>query len=609
MPLSSHATRLRRMLGVLGWVTAVCVGAGRARAVAVLACTLAGILGQAAAFGVVLLFINVQRAGEPLVFAGVTIPSRLDLAAALAWVGLVLVAAFVAAACAYLGESLSLTLGRSALDAVQRRGLAGLGRMHRIASSPARQTHVEDAARRALGGDAISFLRVSMLIPRLIVATVSFLVFFAGLFMLDTRLTLVVIGVLALALAPLAVVNVRLVKAARAYEDTARGQSSVLRRTLDLAAAQSLPGSPTPPWIDAYLDHPLRHRAFNALRQILLARRRVGLVQNLLFGAVIATALVLYIASGRGERDGWGPLLAYLIAFRIAAGHLTTTLTLLTGFNRFHAKLARLAEFLRAADAPVVETAADPAAATDRSPRLRVVDTPLPGSAADHRLEPGTVTYLLTPRRLTAYALPMLCRRMTRGRRAGARLLSSLAFTGDLWRPPAMPLSHLMTGEANPGPERRERLRETLAAWGLAELVSSLPGGLDTVMGEEELRGLPPDAAAALALIPGFLADASVLFVSWSGLNGMSAPARNDAIERLRRDAAVVLAGSRPHAPVPAVASAVVVAADDGVSGIGPPAWFAALDARQLEERGFTAARTAVAVPDDDDEDDEEWMD
>lgn len=373
---------------------------------------------------------------------------------------------------------------------------------------------------------------------------------------LSPGLTAVVAAVLAAYAVPFYWLNLNVVRASREHEVQGRESAAAVSRLVAFLLDRSAPGG------RRWADGRVLRGGLEALRDILLARRRVQRLQDVFFGVILVVVLLVFGVFIARDSASWSGLIAYLAALRFASTAMSTAARFVTATNRFLPQVRRYVEF----PSGPRSVAAPRAAAAGQELELVAVDPKLPGTAASLRVVPGDRVLCAWAPPLSAVTLPAFLGALCGG--DGRSHPGGVFFYGGNAPLPPVRLAD-MAGRADGAAGRAETLLEKL---GLHDEVRGLPRGLHEVLTPEVAARLTPSLRYTLGALEGLLADWRLVVLGWPALDRLDAPFRRRLLDLLG-DRIVIVVSPELTALQPEELPVTVVLDDAGVHGIGPATW------------------------------------
>lgn len=388
------------------------------------------------------------------------------------------------------------------------------------------------------------------------------------LFVLDARLTLVVLP-FALLLAPfLYRVALSLKRSASAYYgDIGEDMRIESSRLVELVDSTSSPGALDEAMIESALgESGTLHRFYDVQDELRLGGNRAALVTSVFRSAFVLFALLLLGYNALRGRLAWGSAIAYVVALGQMMGQLQSLVITSSSLGRFYPDLGRLAEVFEAS-------------------ALVALPAPLPfpdairiRAGGDH--DPGQREVVLRPGERAAYY-----QRYPLGRIERALWIAPLEKASDAppgcWRqarfvsarrrPLGLPLAALLSGEPSAPPAAVAAAKALLARFGLESAAAALPDGLFTRITPELWEQLGDGLRAALRLAPLRGGPPGAVFVEADVLAGVE-PRQADRLLELLSAHLVLVCLRRPGLPPVPVSSGLLCEGDE-VTAVGDARW------------------------------------
>jgi hypothetical protein len=340
------------------------------------------------------------------------------------------------------------------------------------------------------------------------------LVLAAGaLFVVNTPLTLLVLGILAVATPFLRRASIH-GAAQRARLQLQAPEFSRQRRLLQ----ERVFGSPTPV-APADIGRAMRHAMLGQQH----AMESGKLIAQVAIGCALFVVLVIQGGATLSQESNWSALLAYVVALSFFGGSLAGLARTLVNINRFYPQAARYARFVASSTR---EAAAPPAAGGAyrlNAPRLE------PDAGADDGLElrAGQRCALVVPREVTRYTAGLIGRLLQAGP-TGA--------PGEALPLPWFANRHAPVGEGSlreclglPAECSREALDAELAS---LRADVRLPASLERPLTEAQRAALLPHGPFLLMALSGILNRRPLLILEGEGLGALDGAVRERLLER-----------------------------------------------------------------------------
>jgi hypothetical protein len=386
----------------------------------------------------------------------------------------------------------------------------------------------------------------------------------AALFYLEARMTLLFLGVMAVAMISYYRTNAASARATRRYEAVAPTTRKGLHQLLPSFQTLSQP-APSRAELGAALDAEAVSEETDAFGERFGAHIHAEFLGVAIMGVALA-ALTAYM--GREALAGampWTRLVAYVLVLRITLNAIQSLLRTFAFFSRFYPAIDRLNRFFAASNGSTNDEPLSPLA-LHAGGRAR---TEQPD--ATRSVQAGEVIEVILPVPLSRYSIGLLAAVLAgddQGRRR--QLLGHMAMARPLTVPPvaASMRSLLMLNGTHDSAALQARLGEHAAT--IEEAVGTDP---DVVVPCEAWTGLPDEAMTRLVLATAEASRRPVLVLD-RGL------ATTGELERLQAEASdrivVVCSSGAPSEHDELGISRTVVASVHGdILAIGSPAWIA----------------------------------
>lgn len=532
--------QIRRYVRAVLWVIHDGLHDEKKRIATILALNAIGVATAAASLGTALLYANRAAHNKPMVLPGHDLPT--DAVSSIAIVSAFAVAAgLLSATSLFAAQVLVQRLAR----AYQKRSMR---RLLKIACRPDVETLLEAAS--AATSRAFSLPDLVILSSRfsayalraLVEATLPLsytILCIAFMFWIDPVTSAVLAGLAVFYLIPLSAIYRGVARRHRIFREAAPGLMSGLRQSLTALQGTSGPLLDERLWDPALLDHPELERVQDALYGRLLGRSKVAFLNG---GFLVLCLLVIFLVlvwSGEVEAISWTPILAYLIALRMAWQGLQKGTLVLTEVNRFFPEFELLAAMLDTADStprPVPTEAGRPL----KQPVCVSV------GASDHiSVRPGSITLALTGGDRGTAALRHSAQLILRSAETvEASAVKLLCHDAPRPIPGARLVDQALGLDATA--DRVALFEQHLRDLGVLDEIETLPGGLRTTLTRPQLAALSNDAAFAICAEYCLDPEPAIVVQSVRGLEPLT-PALHEAWLHAHRSNALVLVSCSPR--------------------------------------------------------------
>ena len=568
----SQATRRGRLFGnIIFWMMMDIRRSAKGLYGRIVAFSVLSVCARLGAIGSFMVYVNAQLKAQPIVLAGVELPSDTGLWTLLIWGSAAFLLASATGLSTYLADVTSFRMSREAMRRVVDRAMVIIAAGQNRPLAMGDQFGLTKATRKALTGDALMYMRAMLVLGGVAIPLTTFVVAAAVLMKLNLQLTLILVPVLMIYVIPFYALNRAVATASRSYEECRQHRAGVLTRLLDFASQTQYPGVTRPVWTELYQADPSVRGSMDAFRGIILARRRVAFLQDGFFGVILLVILVAFGSFLLSEDFAWIPVLAYFVALRFAVTGMGGTAAVVTAVNRFAPQLNRLNEFL-SLDMEAAAVGIDPEA---KSWTFRTAGPGLDGSALSVKPQPGDFIACIDPCPTDSYRLIEFCQRLlgTSNQTKCNRLLGAMFYCGDVRSFPGLPIVQILTGEREPEATTIDQAQRVLERFGVLNEIKALPLGMQTILTPESTDGLSPLCRYALCLVPGVRSSRQYFVLDWKPLARMGSEARQVVFDNLS-DRIVMLISKRTPVDLLSQASLVVVLDESTISGIGDTDWF-----------------------------------
>lgn len=256
----------------------------------------------------------------------------------------------------------------------------------------------------------------------------------AALFYLEARMTLLFLGLMAVAMVSYYRANAATAAATRRYEAVAPSTRRGLHALLSSFQTSSQP-DPARTELEAALDLDAVDEETASFRERFGAHIHAELLGFVIMGIALAGLMAFMGRDALAGELPWTRLVAYIVVLRLTLGGIRSLLSTFAFFSRFYPSIDRLNRFFAASSS----TASDaPLAALP----LRTGPATLTGSeAASAPVEVGETIEVVLPVPLSRYSLGLLAPAFTNGDPVQRRRLLGQTVLAARLAPPPMPAS------------------------------------------------------------------------------------------------------------------------------------------------------------------------
>ncbi len=612
MNVATIRAKLTAYAQVYGWLVGDVARSMPLASISVVLLSVIGIMTRLGAIGLVLAYVKALGSGADANIAGVAIAATTELESLGLWAGATLVLALIAAVSTYAAEWLAFEIASGYMRRAARLVLHAFeaGGGPQVPNLPLYQE--QDHVRKLLSRDLNMVLRATLILLRCVIPLVTVIVAAVWMVMIHAMLSAIVLVFLAIYAAPFFLLNARVVRASRDREQHSVGVGSGIRRLLPMVMNRRGASEQRRNWADVYHDMLPIDENLSALQDILLARKRVGLLQDVLFGFVLVASLIVFALLLADGDTSWALFLMYLVALRFAAAALKSIASFITSSNRFVPQVRRYVEFVRSSRLRTVSdevehtsVAANPLSQFE----IRCAKPALEGSASSCDVGPGQPVLVVNMLPLHVGSLRRWSRQLCAGAKLGDQLWWQAYYLGDVSRLPMLRLSEIVAHDASIVSRESAHVQAVFDQLGVFEEYRNLPGGLETILDTTVDLRMSRSLRYAIALMEGVITHRPIIVLDWSALSAHS-DSFVKAVADVLNDRVLLLAAGDVPRVMPDIAQSAVVVEDD-VIGIGDGLWYEsaqvqlvsrwrpALDARAK----VVQTQSAGSLLDDDDED------
>ena len=600
----SQATRRVRLFGnIISWMVTDLRRSAKGLYSLIVAFSVLGVFARLGAIGSFMIYIHAQQTGLPIVLGGVQLPSDTGLWTLVLWGSAALVLALAAGVSTYLADVTTFRMARKAMRRVVDRAMAVVAAGQARPLALGNQLGLTKAARKALTGDAMMFMRAMLVFGGVAVPLVTFGVAIVVLFWLDSQLTLILLPVLVIYAIPFYGLNRAIATASRSYEERRQNRAGILTQLLKFASQTQFPGIARPAWSDLSRTEPKGRSSVDAFRGIILLRKRVLLLQDAFFGVVL---FVLLIAFGRfiaTDEVAWEPLVWYLIALRFAVQGMGQTASAAIRITRFSPQIQRLKQFTAVNTQEPAEHAKDGQAWTFSSS-----EPVLPGSQRSAAPVAGDVVACIDPGPIDSFCLVELCSRLlgTTNSKKCRRLIDDMFYCGDVRDFPELSIRQPLTGQMNPDPKSVNEAKRVLEHLGVLKEIEALDAAPRTTLSSDSIKALSPLCRYAICLAPGLASQRRYFVLDWKPLSRMDVQTQQAIVELLSDRIVVFVTSAQIPDELLSHVSLVIVLDGSAIRGIGDAQWYRSLTDRSRGHLQLVGAGGTLDQSDDEEIDDDE---
>lgn len=390
------------------------------------------------------------------------------------------------------------------------------------------------------GGDAKICGRVLRAIVPILPSTVAFGIFIALMAYLDAKLTLIVIGMLAAA-------------SVFFYRTGLGAAASTVRHELGRPKAKrekksirdALRWGTTPfgldsPLLTAVFEKGHTQKVADAFIKAKASAHQSHLINTILGAFVLMLIVVVKGTEILSRGSGWGDLVAFLIAGRLALGHFIPLTQSLTRVNRFYPKVTRYCRFLERVTKELAECVGDDAAES-KGP----IQVTVPLKDVEDKtlvLKSRARIAFLQRAPLDWFSLPIVARAFAWEQSKDAPKPVALGAVQLVQYKPPSWRSSIREVFALPDDLSHGALLRQLAGVGVqSEELSALPSKLDRMLSPEAWQKIPPAVAAVVALLSAVHTPRPLIILSGELLTGVSDFVAHEFLDERLRDRLLIL--------------------------------------------------------------------
>lgn len=404
-----------------------------------------------------------------------------------------------------------------------------------------------------------------------IVPAVTLMAVIAGLFLLELRLTLVLVAVMAVSAGFLYRVNRKGSRAGRSMEATATGAAREYKRTVGWLRGSAFPKPDDPDWLATSLtEHKKVQRHFRAYAQWLRSTENARLVSNLVAAASFVAILGVFGSQILSTGKGFGVMAVYLVALQRGMVSFRNVNQQVSGINRLYPQIKRYLAFVDTSEALLGMSKAERPGFF----RLEVTQPALDETTTAVDLDSPARIGVLAPISVNRYSLSLLVDSLFGGSDTpSARyVLRSSAFATPGYEPLAG--QSFRTSVGIPAGWTRNELRRALASLAFTDAdTESLPA-LDRSCSEDQWRLVPDGVRFALGVLSAERSTADWIFLDERGLLPLSEEQRIAILDHVMARFAVIVYHHRKPRPGNYGEGLIAVVDGQTLIGLGDVQWF-----------------------------------
>ncbi len=580
-PIGRTATILRRLRAfrrIHGWLIQDMLRQDCPRFPLAICLSIGGVAAQALSYVTVLFYVRGRINEEPVVLWNLSIPSEGTTPILLAWGGVAVGLAAMAAVVCYLGDSMSFTVARRYAEYGAGRVLAIVARPQPI-KVPTDIDGPSTAPRfvlRVLGSGMNAQIRLIMAVVNVVSPLIMLVVAGVALFAISVPMTLVMGTVMLVFAVPFYWINKSVVRAARARELHGRRVGRTVVRLVTAIMQTRYTNGRDLQWGETFVGGRDLQQNLQALRGILVLKRQIDPIRELTFGVVLLVLLVMFGRAAEGGTISWDLLLAYLVALRWSMGSFTRVAASVTAMTRLLPLVARYVDFRRVNERRAVDTP-EPTRHSgetfDWPLSLCVADDALPESLAQLDLNPGDSVCVVYPEEVARGTFSRFCDRLTRrSQHAGADLNRHALFQAAAAPPPLFTLRETIAGGGSLDAAQRDAVLRLLTETGVMGEFGKLEAELETVVDLDLAEHLSRRLAFMLGIMHGLVEHTPFVVLSGASLGRLSAKDRVQLLGLFQDRVVLVLFETLPTS-APGGMDHTIVIGENGIRGMGGRKW------------------------------------
>lgn len=615
-------SKLRSYGRIYGWLMKDIARAQAGRSLLVVILSLLSVATRIIAIGLALLYAKARSTGQPVQILDWEFHASNESSNLLLWSGAVLSVALMAAAFTYLAEWTAFQTAKKYIIRANELILDAYGTDQPARSASDSANHL----RRLLSRDTNMVLRASLILMRSVMPVFLLIGAVIGMFVIHSLLSVIVLLLGTFYAVPFFLLNAQVIRASRKREQHVSEVGAGVRRLLPMILHRRGPSDSQRKWSHLFHESMPIEQNLSALKDILLARKRVGFLQDVYLGVALVLSLVVFGLIVADRPSSWVEFIAYLAALRFVSTSMKTIASTVTTTNRFLPQVRRYVEFVQppgnaetiaAEESADVDTDFDKNRQRDGAPMtLRCSSPQLRDSKKQIAVHAGEIIFAIDPLPLHVAGFRRWCRRFCGGAREGERLWRDAFFLGKVSRLPELAIGDIMTGDVESAVNSQPRIEAVLDSLGLFSEYRKLPNGIKTKLDESTEATISRRMRYAMLLMEAIVSDPSPIVLQWEPLTAMGDSFSGAILEQLK-DRVVIIAGlpaqfrgGSTDILLPKGRWAVIM--EGAMLGMGDAAWYESIQSELLERWRPEIEARAVAVEAgvgdaalDDDDDDE----
>lgn len=599
--LSQMTRKVRLFADIIVWMLADIRRNAMRLSLLIVGLSIASVITRLLTIVMLMYYVHAQTTGNPIIVRGYEIPSDTSFTTLSIWGGCVLLLAITAGLCAYFGESLSFKMAREAMARASDRALdvIAAGQSHSLPLWS--NGGMKMISSKAIMSDSMMLMRSVLVLNGIAVPLITLSVFGAVLFWLNLKLTLFLIPAILIYAVPFYLLNRGIATASRDYELRQVVRARAVTRILDFALQTQYPEILRPVWADHFKADPSTQKVIDSYRLITLTRRKLAMLQDILYGVVLCVLLIVFgsfIATS--STTEWFPLVAYLFFLRHVMMGMNGTASLIIALNRFAPQTKRLKDFITA-DIPTASTHAENT--TTKPLCILAVEPKLEGSMNSASPQVGDVIACIVTTYVDSYHVKDFCEKLLSKSKQASRLFQDSVYCGYVQNIPQLRICELITGKSDPDSDSIKQAELSLKQMGVLSELQDLPMRLNAILTEAVVDSLSPTCRFALCLSYAVSCSRKYVVLDWRPLSLIQEAGRKKILDAFS-DRVVVIVSINGHESLISNATLVVVIDDTAVRGIGDPAWF-----EQIAHDHFPGNGNSVLAGVVDDSNEDEMLD
>lgn len=532
--------------------------------------SIASVFTRLGIIGILMIFVKAQTEDKPIIIRGYEIPSDTSFATLALWGGCVLIFATATGIFSYTAEALAFRLSRRAMARATDKALTVIAAGQTHSLSLWANGEMKSISRKAMIGDSMMLMRAMLVLGGIAVPLITLCIAAIALFWLDTKLTLFLMPVIAIYAIPFYLLNRGIATASLEYEKRRLVRSREIHKILDFASQTQYPGNLRPVWADYLKADPSTEAAIDSFRVIILSRRKMAMLQDILYGVILCVLLIVFGSFLLADKITWLPLLWYLLALRYAMTGMNGTASLVIALNRFAPQIKRLKQFITF---EIPDGSEEVVSQPTKPLCIQAIEPKLDGSMNSASPQAGEIIACIGAANVNSYYVRDFCEKLLGNSKQSRSMIKDLVYCGDVKVIPQLRICELATGKSDPDSSTIKSAESALNRLGVLSEIQNLPKGMDTVFSESVAENISAACRYAICLASALSSSRKYIILDWRPLSRIQEAGRKKILDALA-DRVVVLVFINGQGYQVSNATLVVVMDETAVRGIGDLHWY-----------------------------------